>query len=129
MHATALAFRALGTGNELMEKKARTFYVAGLRSHRTELLRIVGHGSRRPSSEPVPHNRPGGRALLILLVIAMLQLQFEMMQPSASNSWWGHAHGAAQLLEMLGPESCQQPLIYEMFLVLRYALVSLPLRC
>ncbi|PKK49999.1 hypothetical protein CI102_6536 [Trichoderma harzianum] len=59
-------------------------------------------------------------SILNLLLMSMALLEFEMMAPLATDSWFPHAYGALGLLEQVGPQGCQESPFFEIFWQLRF---------
>ncbi|KAH8810827.1 hypothetical protein F5884DRAFT_261046 [Xylogone sp. PMI_703] len=122
LNAVAIGCRMVNAGDGSMSTKAREFYAAGLRAQRKHLLEL--QDTKGQVASAVIHGVQQDRdKLMALLIIAMLLVEFEMMQPSSCFSWCTHAIAATEILKIIGPEICQESPFHELFLLLRHMMV------
>lgn len=111
--AMKVAFRALPENDASLKAAAYQYYSSGLERHQAQLHQLV------------PWQRHQHLAsILNLLLMSMALLEFEMMAPLATDSWFPHAYGALGLLEQVGPQGCQESPFFEIFWQLRFFMVS-----
>ncbi|KKO98584.1 hypothetical protein THAR02_09303 [Trichoderma harzianum] len=104
-----VAFRALPENDASLKAAAYRYYSSGLERHQAQLHQLV------------PWQRHQHLAsILNLLLMSMALLEFEMMAPLATDSWFPHAYGALGLLEQVGPQGCQESPFFEIFWQLRF---------
>ncbi|KAL7910698.1 hypothetical protein GGI35DRAFT_478117 [Trichoderma velutinum] len=104
-----VAFRALPENDASLKAAAYQYYSSGLERHQAQLHQLV------------PWQRHQHLAsVLHLLLMSMALLEFEMMAPLATDSWFPHAYGALGLLEQVGPQGCQESPFFEIFWQLRF---------
>ncbi|KAL6803949.1 hypothetical protein J3E68DRAFT_189663 [Trichoderma sp. SZMC 28012] len=107
--AMKVAFRALPENDASLKAAAYRYYSSGLERHQAQLHQLV------------PWQRHQHLAsILNLLLMSMALLEFEMMAPLATDSWFPHAYGALGLLEQVGPQGCQESPFFEIFWQLRF---------
>ncbi|KAL7817129.1 hypothetical protein V8C26DRAFT_77947 [Trichoderma gracile] len=109
LHAITVAFRALAQRDAKLRAEAYQYYSRGLERHQAQLHQFA-IGQRR---QRFPY-------ILNALVMSMALLEFEMMAPLATDSWFPYAYGALSLLEQVTPEGCQESPFYEIFWQLRF---------
>ncbi|KAL6875113.1 hypothetical protein J3F83DRAFT_544018 [Trichoderma novae-zelandiae] len=109
LQAMAVAFRALAGHDAKLSAEAFRYYSSGLELHRAQLHQLTPWRK---------HQRLA--SILNLLLMSMALLEFEMMAPLATDSWFPHAYGALGLLEQVGPEGCQESPFFEVFWQLRF---------
>ncbi|KAJ4861748.1 hypothetical protein T069G_02702 [Trichoderma breve] len=107
--AMKVAFRALPENDASLKAAAYQYYSSGLERHQAQLHQLV------------PWQRHQHLAsILNLLLMSMALLEFEMMAPLATDSWFPHAYGALGLLEQVGPQGSQESPFFEIFWQLRF---------
>ncbi|KAM0265574.1 hypothetical protein ACHAQJ_000005 [Trichoderma viride] len=52
--------------------------------------------------------------------MSMALLEFEMMAPLTTDSWFPHAYGALSFLDQVGPQGCQESPFFEIFWQMRF---------
>ncbi|KAK0765101.1 LOW QUALITY PROTEIN: hypothetical protein N5P37_002579, partial [Trichoderma harzianum] len=111
--AMKVAFRALPENDASLKAAAYKYYSSGLERHQAQLHQLV------------PWQRHQHLAsILNLLLMSMALLEFEMMAPLATDSWFPHAYGALGLLEQVGPQGCQESPFFEIFWQLRFFMLE-----
>ncbi|PNP60292.1 hypothetical protein THARTR1_00316 [Trichoderma harzianum] len=104
-----VAFRALPENDASLKAAAYQYYSSGLECHQAQLHQLVPWQTQQRLA-----------SILNLLLMSMALLEFEMMAPLATDSWFPHAYGALGLLEQVGPQGCQESPFFEIFWQLRF---------
>ncbi|KAL7951719.1 hypothetical protein V8C42DRAFT_15528 [Trichoderma barbatum] len=107
--AMKVAFRALPENDASLKVAAYRYYSSGLERHQAQLHQLVPCQKHQHLD-----------SILNLLLMSMALLEFEMMAPLATDSWFPHAYGALGLLEQVGPQGCQESPFFEIFWQLRF---------
>ncbi|KAF2100267.1 hypothetical protein NA57DRAFT_73878 [Rhizodiscina lignyota] len=120
MHAIASAFGTLSTRDPRVAASSRSYYATALQVQRMDLARL--QPVMTPANESVLSKIKTDykEKLVIFLVRSMLLTEFEIMQPLMNFSFWNHAFAAGRMLEILGPESCIESPVHQLFLLLRF---------
>jgi hypothetical protein len=111
--AMTVAFRALPGNDASLRAAAYQYYSSGLERHQAQLHQLVPWQKHQHLA-----------SVLNLLLMSMALLEFEMMAPLTTDSWFPHAYGALSLLEQVGPQGCQESPFFEIFWQMRFFMVS-----
>lgn len=112
IRATTMAFYGVKTGNLALQAEASDWYGRGMAEQRTELEHLSTH----PDDQ---HFRFTG-----LLAPVMFSMFESIMVTNAAGSAQ-HLHAASRMLEILGPEACQDGVANSLFRSIRVAMVCL----
>ncbi|KAL5093919.1 hypothetical protein Trisim1_009395 [Trichoderma cf. simile WF8] len=107
IRAAATAYHGRVAQNAAALRAAEHCYVAALRSQRSRLTPYLNS----PSSPYIPDDQE--------VFTSMMLLYFELISPSSTASWLKHLHGVTSLLQLRGPESCQNGGLHPLFRSLR----------
>jgi hypothetical protein len=99
------------TNDVPIQKQAHRWYAQGIQSQRVLLER-----------KGFPHSRsiPTAEDVLSPIMLAM----FELVASTTPMAWSHHLHAAASMLELRGPESCQDGFAHVLFRSMRVTTVS-----
>lgn len=113
IRAATMAFYGAKTGDVSLQIEASKWYGKGLSQQRIELDEIS--------------NDPTNQELRITGLLAPLMFaMFETVMVTNSNGWSQHLHAASRMLELLGPEACQDGVANSLFRSIRISMVSIP---
>ncbi|KAH8703211.1 hypothetical protein BGW36DRAFT_403660 [Talaromyces proteolyticus] len=92
------------------EMEARRLYVTGLKQQRVKMI-LASHSSERiiPKVEDV--------------AMAVMLAYYEVISPTTDTAYFQHILGAKVLLEMIGPQNCQEGYFHQLFQTVRLYMV------
>ncbi|KAL9578287.1 MAG: hypothetical protein Q9212_005812 [Teloschistes hypoglaucus] len=110
IRATTMAFYGVKTGNLALQTEASHWYGRGMAEQRTELEHLSTHSDNQQLS------------FTGLLAPVMFSMFESVMVTSAAGSAQ-HLHAASRMLEILGPEACQDGVANSLFRSIRVAMI------
>lgn len=107
-----MAFYGTKTGDVSLQIEASKWYGKGLSQQRNELDQISNDSTNQELKIT---------GLLAPLMFAM----FETVMVTNANGWAQHLHAASRMLELLGPEACQDGVANSLFRTIRVGMARL----
>jgi hypothetical protein len=113
--AAIMAHYSTLTNNLSIQRKAHEWYITSLRKQCLSLQRYASPSALTTPGPPTEED----------IYTSMMLLYYELLVPTRTGSWATHLEGALQLLQLRGPENCQEGAAYHVLRALRF--LSVPI--